>query len=89
MEKFWQLMEKSVIISGLIALVMVGTACYGVVAGVTLPDYFTLAFGLIIGYFFSEKVAKTQATIAASAASQARTQAQIQAQPFEARSKGH
>jgi len=56
MDKFWSLMEKSVIISGLIAVAMVATACYSVVTGGELPDYFTLALGTIIGYFFSEKV---------------------------------
>ena len=68
MNKFWHLMEKSVIISGMIALIMVGTACYSVVVGIVLPDAFTLAFGMIIGYFFSEKVSKTQADIRAQQA---------------------
>lgn len=58
METFWRLYEKSVITSGIIALGVVFVMCYCAVAGIETPDAFTLAFGLIIGFFFSEKVQK-------------------------------
>jgi len=59
MQMFWKLLEKSVLTSGLIALVLVATACYCVVAGVEMPEFFTLALGTVIGYFFSEKASRT------------------------------
>lgn len=58
MEKFWELWEKSTIVSGLIALAMVGASIYCIVAGITLPDYFQIALGVIIGFFFSDKAKK-------------------------------
>ena len=64
MNMFWKLLEQSTLISGVIALGLIGTACYCVVFGVELPDFFVVALGTVIGYFFSEKSAKTQARIA-------------------------
>jgi len=56
MDTFWKLLEQSTITSGLIAACLVLTACYCVIAGITLPEWFSLAFGLIIGFFFSDKI---------------------------------
>lgn len=56
MSRFWDLVEKSTLVSGLIALIMVATACYAVVQELTLPEYYQLMLGVIVGYFFSEKV---------------------------------
>jgi len=47
MDTFWNLLEQSTITSGLIAACLVLTACYCVIAGITLPEWFSLAFGLI------------------------------------------
>lgn len=55
MDKFWELLERSTLISGVIAVGMIGTACYCVVSRTPVPDYFTLPLGVIIGYFFSAK----------------------------------
>ena len=60
MDIFWKLLEKSVIISGTIALGVVFVMCYCAVAGIETPDAFTLAFGIIVGFFFSEKASKAQ-----------------------------
>ena len=56
MDRFWVLLEQSTLFSGVIALSMVFTAMYCVVNQIPLPDYFSLPLGVIIGYFFSEKV---------------------------------
>ena len=56
MNRFWTLLERSVIFSGLIALTMVFTASWCAVNQIPLPEYFSIPFGLVIGYFFSEKV---------------------------------
>jgi hypothetical protein len=61
MDMFWKLLEKSVVTSGVIAVGLVGTACYCVVAQVPLPDYFGIAIGTVIGYFFSQKASEAQA----------------------------
>ena len=63
MNMFWKLLEQSTLISGVIALGLIGTACYCVVTGTELPGYFIAALGTIVGYFFSEKAAKTQARL--------------------------
>lgn len=58
METFWKLYEKSVITSSVVALLMVTAACYMAVNQITAPDHFTVALGLIIGFFFGAKQAK-------------------------------
>jgi len=61
METFWRLLKESTITSGIIAVLLVGTACYSVVAQIPLPEYFGLALGAVIGYFFSQKQADAEA----------------------------
>lgn len=58
MSKFWSLLEKSVVTSGVIAVMLVGTACYCVITGREIPQYLGLALGTVIGYFFSQKAAE-------------------------------
>lgn len=58
MTVFWKLLEKSTITSGLIAVLMIGTACYCVIVGRELPEFFSVALGTILGYFFSEKISR-------------------------------
>jgi len=58
MGKFWSLLEKSVVTSGVIAVMLVGTACYCVITGREIPQYLGLALGTVIGYFFSQKAAE-------------------------------
>lgn len=57
MSTFWKLLEGSVVTSGIIAVMLVGTACYCVVTQTPLPQYFGLALGTVVGYFFSQKAA--------------------------------
>jgi len=56
MNTFWKLVEKSTITSGIIAICLVGTACYCVIAQLSMPDYFLMALGTVIGFFFTSKV---------------------------------
>ncbi|GAH26768.1 unnamed protein product [marine sediment metagenome] len=58
MAKFWEHWGKSTIVSGIIALLLVVTACYAVVTETPVPDYFSYTLGLVTGFFFSEKVTK-------------------------------
>ena len=64
MGKFWSLLEKSVVTSGVIAVMLVGTACYCVITGREIPQYLGLALGTVIGYFFSQKAAEQRIAVA-------------------------
>ena len=59
MDKFWKILEQSVIVSGLIALALVGTACYLALTGQPIPDYLGIALGTVVGFFFGAKVERT------------------------------
>jgi len=61
MNTFWRLLEESTITSGVIAVILVGTACYCVVTQTPLPEYMGLALGTVIGYFFATKQAAATA----------------------------
>ena len=61
MDKFWELLDKSTITSGVIAMGLVGTACYCVITQTPLPEYMGLALGTVIGYFFATKQAAATA----------------------------
>ncbi len=52
MHKFWTLFEKNVIISGALALALVGTVCYMAAVQVPVPEFLTIAMGTVLGYFF-------------------------------------
>ena len=52
MKKFWDLYEKNVVISGFLAIVLVGTACYMFVKGMPIPPLLAVILGSVIGYFF-------------------------------------
>ena len=56
MTEFWKQFEKSVIVSSVIALALVMTACYLWATGQTLPTGLTSCLGLVLGFFFGVKV---------------------------------
>jgi FtsH-binding integral membrane protein len=56
MNTFWKLVEKSTITSGLLALMLAGTACYCVISQTSMPEYFLMALGTVIGFFFTSKI---------------------------------
>lgn len=58
MDRFWKMAEQSTLTSGLLAVVLVGTACYCAVMQIPLPDFLALALGTVIGFFFGGKVEK-------------------------------
>ena len=55
MQKFWELMEKNVLISSTIAVLMVGTACYMWATGQLIPSAMEAALMLVLGYFLGAK----------------------------------
>ena len=55
MDKFWQLLEQSVLISGTIALLFTGVILYQWVAVIPVPDAEAAMYGAIISYFFRTK----------------------------------
>lgn len=61
MSKFWELLDKSTITSGILACALIGTACYCVITETPLPEYMGIAMGTVIGYFFASKQADAQA----------------------------
>lgn len=57
---FWTLMEKSTITSGVLAIALVGTACYCAITETPVPEYITLSLGVVVGFFFSSKAKDAQ-----------------------------
>jgi len=54
-DRFWQLLEKSVIVSGLIALGVLGSIIYLAVTGQEIPELLGNAALIIVGFFFGAK----------------------------------
>jgi len=65
MDKFWDLLEQSVIVSGFVVVAVFGTVCYLAVTGQPIPEMMGDAALIIVGFFFG---AKTQAVGAARVA---------------------
>lgn len=61
MNMFWNLMERSTITSGVIAIVLVVTVCYCAVIGGETPPVLVAALGTVIGFFFSQKATDAKA----------------------------
>jgi len=59
MNRFWDLLEKSTLVSGLIALGITFAIIYMAIAGFPIPDLLGNSALIIIGFFFG---AKTQGT---------------------------
>jgi hypothetical protein len=55
MDKFWELMEQSVIFQGIITLSFVITACYMMASGIEVPDLLQAGLMLILGWYFGAK----------------------------------
>lgn len=56
MTKFWELLEKSTIVSGFIALAIVGGVVYLSIIGSEIPDLLGNSMLIIVGFFFGSKV---------------------------------
>jgi hypothetical protein len=59
MDRLYTLLEKSVLITGLISLMMVGTACYLWGMGTNVPQELYLSLGVILGFFFGAKTERS------------------------------
>ena len=55
MAKFWELLEESVLMQGIMTLGLLGTIIYLVVQGKPVPDILTNGFLLILGFYFGSK----------------------------------
>jgi hypothetical protein len=61
--KFWQLFEKNVIISGALALALVGVVVYLAATGQPIPEIVAGLAGTVIGYFFGAGKATVVANV--------------------------
>jgi hypothetical protein len=59
-DRFWDLLQQSVIVSALIALVLVSTACYLWLSGQKVPEELYLLLGTVVGFFFGGKVERAR-----------------------------
>lgn len=55
MEKFWELLQSSVIVQGCIALGLFGTISYLTVTTGDAPKELWVSFSIILGYYFGSK----------------------------------
>ncbi len=65
-DRFWDAMSKSVVVSGVLALAVVGAVVYLAVAQVPVPEVLTLAMGTILGFFFGARSGQQTERIQAS-----------------------
>jgi hypothetical protein len=56
MQKFWELLEKSVVTQGIITIALIGVVTYLVVAGRAIPEGIMEALFLVLGFYFGGKV---------------------------------
>lgn len=56
MDRFWELLERSVIVQGLITLCLVITVCVMVGVGRIIPEALWTALALVLGFWFGSKV---------------------------------
>jgi len=54
-DKFWQLLQESVIVQALITLTLVATVCYMVATGQDIPELLSTALMLVLGFYFGSK----------------------------------
>ena len=59
MNKFWKLYEKNVIISGTLAVMLVGAVVILSVQGQPIPELLAALVGTVMGYFFGSGKAHT------------------------------
>jgi len=56
MDRFWDLLERSVIIQGAVTLAFVITICVLVGMSRVVPQEMWVALGLVLGFWFGSKV---------------------------------
>jgi len=55
MDRFWDLLERSIIVQGLVTLLFVTTVCVMVATGKTVPQEMWIALGVVLGFWFGTK----------------------------------
>ena len=61
MQKFWDLLQESVIVQAVITLLVVGAVIYLSVTGQEVPELLSNITGLVVGFYFGSKLALRQA----------------------------
>ena len=62
MTNFWALVERSIIIQGLITLTLLGVIIYLTVSGQEVPETIQGAFLVVLGFYFGSKVEHARAS---------------------------
>lgn len=60
MQKFWSLLEDSVLFQGALLIMVFGTICYLVITGREVPKEMWGFAGVIVGFFFGGKAMVAQ-----------------------------
>jgi len=55
MNRFWDAMNKSIVVSSILALCVLLTICYLAIAQLEIPEVLILGFGTILGFFFGSR----------------------------------
>lgn len=55
MQKFYELLQESVIIQGILTLMVVGVWLYLIVTAQPVPDALNNLLGLVVGFYFGGK----------------------------------
>jgi len=64
MNRFWDLLEQSVIVQGVLALLFSATIAYMYITGKPVPQELVALVSAIIGYFFGAKTMKAEERVA-------------------------
>jgi hypothetical protein len=54
-DKFWELLQESVIVQSSVTLVLIGTLCFMFATGKPVPDLLAQVTLLVIGFWFGSK----------------------------------
>jgi len=64
MQKFWELLERSVIVQGLLTLGVTTVVCYLAIKGAEAPKDLWTLLGLAWGFYFGSKAQQTISVMA-------------------------
>ena len=65
-ERFWDAMNKSIVVSSVLALLVCLAIVYLAIMGREVPEVLTLGFGTILGFFFGARSGQQTERIQAS-----------------------
>lgn len=55
MDKFWELLNQSTIVQGMLTLLLWGGIVYLTIVGEQVPDVLSQAGAIVLGFWFAEK----------------------------------